>query len=408
MSVQSELTRITNDRNTIRTKLVALGLATSTASLDDCADAVNGMVNQGAVSATVKEGESYTIPAGYHNGSGVVKGTAGGGNYTLQARTVTPTKGQQSITPEQGYYGLSSVTVEAIPENYQDVSSVTATAADVLTTKVFVAADGTATAGTMPNNGTITTQTLSASKTSYTIPRGYHSGSGKVQIVGESVTATPGYTSGGSDTTITPTTGKVITEVTLKGDAYLDNPYIRSGYSIYGVGGTFSSSMTVSSGQTAVTKNTSGVSAQILSGYSAFIDGEEVKGSIAIKSGTDLSASGATVTVPAGYYAEQATKSVASGTAGTPSATKTISGTTATVTPKVTNTAGYISGGTKTGTGVTVTINDLTTTRTSTDLTLTGLGSVAGDTSTTILAGYYPSDFTVSITNDIETALAAI
>ena len=75
---------------------------------------------------------------------------------------------------------------------------------------------------------------------------------------------------------------------------------------------------------------------------------------------TDLTASGATVTAPAGYYASAASKSVASGTAGTPTATKgTVSNHSVTVTPSVTNTAGYIAGGIKTGTAVTVSASEL-------------------------------------------------
>ncbi len=78
------------------------------------------------------------------------------------------------------------------------------------------------------------------------------------------------------------------------------------------------------------------------------------------RSSTDLTASGATVTAPAGYYASQATKSVASGTAGTPTASKgTVSNHSVSVTPSVTNTSGYISGGTKTGTAVSVSANEL-------------------------------------------------
>lgn len=78
------------------------------------------------------------------------------------------------------------------------------------------------------------------------------------------------------------------------------------------------------------------------------------------RTSTDLSASGATVTVPAGYYASQATKEVASGTAGTPTATKgTVSNHSVTVTPSVTNTTGYITGSTKTGTGVSVSASEL-------------------------------------------------
>lgn len=81
---------------------------------------------------------------------------------------------------------------------------------------------------------------------------------------------------------------------------------------------------------------------------------------IARKSSTDLTASGATVTVPSGYYASQATKSVASGTAGTPTASKgTVSNHSVSVTPSVTNTTGYITGSTKTGTAVTVQASEL-------------------------------------------------
>lgn len=47
------------------------------------------------------------------------------------------------------------------------------------------------------------------------------------------------------------------------------------------------------------------------------------------------------------------------GTAGTPTATKTVSGHTATITPSVTNTTGHIDGGTLTGSSVTVTSSEL-------------------------------------------------
>lgn len=78
------------------------------------------------------------------------------------------------------------------------------------------------------------------------------------------------------------------------------------------------------------------------------------------RSSSDLTASGATVTVPAGLYSTQATKSVASGSTGTPSASKgAVSNHAITVTPSVTNTTGYITGGTKTGTGVSVVASEL-------------------------------------------------
>lgn len=71
-------------------------------------------------------------------------------------------------------------------------------------------------------------------------------------------------------------------------------------------------------------------------------------------------ASGKTVTIPTGYYSAQTTKDVATGTEGTPTATKgTVSNHSVSVTPSVTNTTGYISGSTKTGTAVTVSASEL-------------------------------------------------
>lgn len=104
---------------------------------------------------------------------------------------------------------------------------------------------------------------------------------------------------------------------------------------------------------------------QMLDGYTSYADGTKYTGTIETKTGDNLSASGATVTVPAGYYASQATKSVASGSATAPS---TISATGASVstgtntltlsksvsvTPTVS--AGYVSSGTAGSSSVSLT-----------------------------------------------------
>lgn len=219
MSVATYITSIESSRNTIRNKLVELGLAASGDKLDKLATAIESIIDRGAVSVTVQEGDTYTIPAGFHNGSGTVSGIGGGGNYNLQSKTATPTKKTQNITPDSGYFGLSDVTVNAIPEAYQDVSSVTAAAGDVLTGKVFVTADGTVTPGTMVNNGAVD-KTLDVTTITYTIPKGYHSGSGKVKLVLETKTVTP--TKSAQD--ITPTSGKVLSKVTVAAipDKYQD------------------------------------------------------------------------------------------------------------------------------------------------------------------------------------------
>jgi hypothetical protein len=214
MSVATYIASIEASRNSIRNKLVELGMAQSVDKLDVLAQAIVDIVNQGAVSVEIKEGTSYTIPAGYHNGSGTVKAISDAAGdaeaYKTQAKTVTPTKKQQSVTPDAGYYALESVTVNAIPTNYQDTSSVTAGAADVLTGKVFVTADGVVTPGDMVNNGAVD-KTLDATTVTYTIPKGFHSGSGKVKLVLETKSVTPTK----SAQEVTPTAGNVLSKVTV-------------------------------------------------------------------------------------------------------------------------------------------------------------------------------------------------
>jgi hypothetical protein len=271
MSVATEISRLQADRNTIRAKLVELGMATSVDNLTKLAAAIEALVNQGAVSVEVKEGESYTIPAGYHNGSGTVMGVAGGGNYNLQEKNVTPTKKQQSITAGDGYYGLSAVTVAAIPDIYQDVSSVTATAGEVLTGKIFVAADGTVITGTMTNNGDVS-KTLDVTTISYTIPKGYHSGSGKVNIVLETKTVTP--TKSAQD--ITPTAGKVLSKVTV---AAIPDEYIT-------------------------TTDADAVAANILDDKTAYVKGSKITGTMPNNGNTSKTIDGLTTTsatIPSGY-----------------------------------------------------------------------------------------------------------
>lgn len=271
MSISTEIARIQTDRNTIRTKLTELGLASAASDLDDLAAAVEGIENRGAVSASVQEGDTYTIPKGYHNGSGTVSGVSGGGNYSLQSKTVTPTKAQQNVTPDQGYYGLSDVTVGAIPDAYQDVSSVTAGAGDVLANKIIVGTDGKPVAGTMPNNGAVD-KTLTAADPSYTVPAGYHSGLGTVKIVPETKSVTPTK----SAQNITPTSGKVLEKVSVAAipDNFID------------------------------TTDSDAAAADILDGKTAYVGGVKVTGTMPNNGAISDSIDGLTVssyTIPAGY-----------------------------------------------------------------------------------------------------------
>lgn len=355
MSVSIELSRIQTNRNTIRAKLVELGMATSTDKLDTLATAIDNIINRGAVNAEVREGETFTIPAGYHNGSGVVSGVTGGGNYVLQTKSVTPTKKQQSIAPDTGYYGLSAVTVAAIPENFQDVSSVTAGAGDVLTGKVYVTTDGTVTAGTMTNNGAVN-KTLDVTTITYTIPKGFHGGTGTVKITLEEKSVTPTKEA----QVITPASGKVMSKVTVAAipAAYQDVTPVDAG------------------------------AADVLTGKT-IVDatGKEVEGTMANNGAkTATLDAGGSYTIPAGYHNGQGkvtAKSLASQTGATAAAAEILNGETAWV-DGVKLTGSMPNNGATGGS-----IDGLTT------------------TSVTIPAGY-TSGGTVSLTSDIEEALAAI
>lgn len=354
MSVATYITAIESSRNAIRNKLIELGMAASTDKLEKLAEAIEGIINQGAVNITVQEGDTYTIPKGYHNGNGTVSGVSGGGNYTLQAKTATPTKKQQSIAPDSGFYGLSGVTIAAIPEAYQDVSSVTAGAGDVLTGKVFVTAAGVVTPGEMANNGAVS-KTLDVTTITYTIPKGYHSGSGKVQIVLETKAVTPTK----STQKVTPTAGKVLSEVTVNP---IPDEYIT-------------------------TDDATATAAKILAGETAYVDGEKVTGTMTDNGAkTSTLNAGGSYTIPAGYHngsGKITAKDLASQTEATAADTEILSGETAWVGGvKVT---GKMANNGATG------------------------GSIDGmtNTSVTIPAGYTTGG-TVSLTDDIENALKAI
>lgn len=182
MSIATEITRIQTDRDTIREKLVELGIAASVDNLDTLAAVIAGIANRGAVSLSVKEGETVTIPAGYHNGSGTVSGASGGGNYNLQSKTATPTKEQQNVTPDAGYYGLSKVTVGAIPAPYHDVSGVTADPSWVHPAFHFVDSSGALKQGEMEVFEEVTLLLNPLTDTEYILAEGYYSDGARVAI----------------------------------------------------------------------------------------------------------------------------------------------------------------------------------------------------------------------------------
>ena len=103
---------------------------------------VNGtMPNNGAVSGTIStKAQVYTVPLGYHDGSGTVQiasaeqnkiiaenirqgvtilgvegSMSGQEDVHAQSKTATPSASQQTILPDTGYNYLTQVVVNAIP-----------------------------------------------------------------------------------------------------------------------------------------------------------------------------------------------------------------------------------------------------------------------------------------------------
>ena len=85
----------------------------------------------------------------------------------------------------------------------------------------------------------------------------------------------------------------------------------------------------------------------ILKNETAYVKGVKVTGNIPTKTKDDLVSSGATVTVPSGYYASQTSKSVDTVTQATPSVSIDDDGL---ITASATQTAGYVNAGTKSST----------------------------------------------------------
>lgn len=113
------------------------------------------MKNNGAVSGSIsKKTEQYTVPQGYHDGSGKVgiaqteqakiipeniregitllgvAGTMSGmEDAKPQAKEITPSVEEQVVLPDSGFNSLSQVTVKAIPytETNNDAGGITVT-----------------------------------------------------------------------------------------------------------------------------------------------------------------------------------------------------------------------------------------------------------------------------------------
>ena len=245
-----------------------------------------------------------------------------------------------------------------------DTTDKTVTNSSMLSGVTALKNDGTTATGNIASKSSTD---LTVSGATVTAPAGYYASSASKSVASGSAT-TPATSITANPTISVDSTGLITASVS--GSKFV-TPTVSAGYVSSGTAGTVSvsGSNTEQLSTQAGTTITPTESEQTAVASGKFTTGAVKVGSISstyVGSGitqrdfTDLTASGATVTAPAGYYAEAASKSVASGSAGTPTATKgTVSNHSISVTPSVTNTTGYITGSTINGTAVTVDVTEL-------------------------------------------------
>ena len=173
----------------------------------------------------------------------------------LTADTVTTDKLAEGITA----HDKSGAIITGTNTYDSDTTDATAAVAEVLITKTFYAR-GSKLTGTMPNNGSVN-GVISTKAQQYTVPQGYHDGSGKVGISsteqakiistnirqGITILGVEGEMSGTEDVnaqaktvtpattaqTITPDTGyNYLSEVTVAAIPYVEAANSAGGYTV--------------------------------------------------------------------------------------------------------------------------------------------------------------------------------
>ena len=238
-------------------------------------------------------GNSTVTQAGWISTGDIIGSTTSStAYYTLAQAAITVTK-NPSVS-STATLTQTGVTLSTTDNGISIKATGSATASGSITATVNTAGyapqDLTTTASISANSTTSTTKyitgvTLPNNKnTTFTVSASSNT-RGNVTLYGylsntatQTISATVITSGRWVQQTITPTTanqGPYYGAIIVEGSTNLDASKIKSGVTIFGITGTFTNTSTVSSGQTAATP------AQIITGYSAWVQGNEVKGNIA-------------------------------------------------------------------------------------------------------------------------------
>ena len=324
---------------------------------------VGAMPNNGATGGTITaQGGTYNIPAGYTSGGTVTA------SLTATALTNSIISGvayeeatgdyawQTSVSIPTGYHNAQTLT-----KNFSTIfpqPNTPATSDKILIGYQVYDYQGKLVTGNMSNNNF--SATLDDSTTSVNIPAGYHPGTGTVSHNTVNI----------PDPSISISSSGLITA----SGSWTKGFTTDSSYS--------NTKQMNTKAATTITPNEAQQTAIATGNYAtgnivvAAIPNNYVGSAITSRTSTDVTASGAAVSVPAGYYSEAVSKSVSTTTH--PNPTMSLNTTTGIITASHQQTAGYVSAGTTTNTFSLTTIAATTYNTSTSDQTIAAYRYLSG------------------------------